>query len=419
MSGFQPSSIVRVHPFTRQQDTQEIVIGHPDRGIFLALPAEAVEILDLLSAGKTVAEARESYLVKYAENPDIEDLLSYLAEKGFVSPADQEAAEPGGDGRPLSSPMRFHFAGFPMGLARAIFSGPSLLAAAALVVLAGALVVSDPSLLPGRQALYRETHITTMLLLISAMGLVTTFLHEMAHLVAARARGISCRLGVGHRLWILVAETDMTGVWALPKAQRYLPLIAGPLVDLGSASLLVVVLFAMARSWIPAGEWARQLVNAGLFIYILRIAWQCCFFVRTDFYYVYAALLDCKNLLKDTEGFLWKKVGHWFGRVSTVDQAHIPRREMRAIKCYSVLWLGGRLLAFFLLFTVTLPLCLQYIRAIWSHLAEIGSVKPAVLADSLVISTIAFLFTMTGLWMWVRSLLRSRRFKNDLSRRSS
>jgi putative peptide zinc metalloprotease protein len=419
MSGLQPGAMVRVHPFTRQQDAEEIVIGIPERGVFLALPAEAVEILDLLSSGRTVEEARGDYVAKYAENPDIEALLDYLEEKGFVARTDREDAGPAGESPAPKTQIRYHFAGFPVGLARAIFSGPSLLASAAVVALAAALVIVDPSLLPGHQALFRETHITAMLLLIFSMGLATTFLHEMAHLVAARAKGISCRLGVGHRLWVLVAETDMTGVWSLPKAQRYLPLLAGALLDLVSASLLVVVLFAGSRSWISMGGTARQFVSAGLFIYLLRIAWQCCFFVRTDFYYVYATAFDCKNLMKDVEDFLRGKLGSWLGRAPRVHQEHIPGREMRAIRAYSVFWLAGRLLAFSLLLTVTLPLCLQYIRTFWSHLAGIGTARPAVTTDSLVISTIAFLFTMTGLWMWVRSLLRSRRFKNDLARRSS
>jgi putative peptide zinc metalloprotease protein len=410
---------VRIHPFTRQEDSQEIVIGHPERGVFLALPVEAVEILDVLSSGKTVDEARDYYVAKYAETPDIEDLLDYLEKKGFISRTGRDDTGPLEESPARNDRIRYHFSNFPRGLARAIFSGPALIASAVLVALAGFLIVIDPSLLPGRQALFRDGHLTSMLLLIASMGLVTTFLHEMAHLVAARARGVSCRLGVGNRLWVLVAETDMTGVWSLPKSQRYLPLLAGALLDLVSASFIVVILFAISRGWISLGEMARQLVSAGLFIYLLRIAWQCCFFVRTDFYYIYATLFNCKNLMKDVEDFLWRMLRRGFGRASTVDQAHIPRREMQAIRLYSFLWIGGRLLAFFLLFTVTLPLCLQYIRTLWSHLTAIGEAAPAVRADSLAISTIAFLFTMTGLWLWVRSLLRSRRFKDDPARRPS
>jgi hypothetical protein len=52
-----------------------------------------------------------------------------------------------------------------------------------------------------------------MQLLVMVIGYATVFLHEMAHLVAARgAVGVSSRLGISHRLWYLVAETDMTGV---------------------------------------------------------------------------------------------------------------------------------------------------------------------------------------------------------------
>ena len=54
---YAPSSQVAVYPFTRQPEGEEIVIGRTDTGVFLSLPREAVEILDWLREGRTVAPA--------------------------------------------------------------------------------------------------------------------------------------------------------------------------------------------------------------------------------------------------------------------------------------------------------------------------------------------------------------------------
>ena len=53
------SDFVEVFPFTRQPEGDEVVIGRPDIGVFLALPAEAVEILDDLAAGRSVGGFRD------------------------------------------------------------------------------------------------------------------------------------------------------------------------------------------------------------------------------------------------------------------------------------------------------------------------------------------------------------------------
>ena len=58
------------------------------------------------------------------------------------------------------------------------------------------------------------------------------FVHELAHLIAARAVGVNSRMGISHRLWYLVAETDLTGLWSVTRNQRYLPMLAGMIVDL-------------------------------------------------------------------------------------------------------------------------------------------------------------------------------------------
>src|SRR4029077_17034455 len=191
------------------------------------------------------AEAQAQYQEKYGEIPDVEDLLLFLQEKGFVRPrmagasggaaspaaAAKAATAPAADqtfAPPAAAAVRYHFANIPVPLARKLFGKTALALGALIFALAVVAVFLDPSLRPHRDALIFSQHRTLKTLVLILIGYTTVFVHEMGHLMAARAVGVNSRLGISSRMWVLVAETDMTGLWSVPKNQRYLPMLAGP-----------------------------------------------------------------------------------------------------------------------------------------------------------------------------------------------
>src|SRR5205823_1988045 len=108
---------------------------------------------------------------------------------------------------------------------------------------------ADPGIVPGPQALVFHAHIALMALALVAAAAAGLYLHELAHLLAARACGVPARIRPGRRLWFIVAETDMTGIWLASKRQRYLAFLAGPLADVVSAAVLLVLLWAQRHGW--------------------------------------------------------------------------------------------------------------------------------------------------------------------------
>jgi putative peptide zinc metalloprotease protein len=407
---------VAVYPFTRQIDGEEIVIGRADTAVFLALPPDAVEILDQLADGKTVGQVQQFYQAKYGETPDLEDFLVLLEQKGLVT-AQGASHSPGAlaAGTPAASvpaqtaaPVRFHFANFPLPLAQALYSRPMLLAAGLIILLGLATVVIEPALMPGWDALLFTEHLTLMSVSLEVLTCIMIFLHEMAHLVAARSVGVSSRLGISHRLWILVAETDMTGVWGVPKHQRYLPFLAGPLLDAVSACLIIFVTFAATRGWISLSAGGLHFAQAVLLVYLLRLLWQCFFFLRTDFYYVIANFFKCKNLMQDTQVFLLNQLRRLTGSGAITDQSHIPAAEMHAIHGYAVVWVVGRILAFATLFFITVPLVYSYILIVGAALGRGYTADPYGFIDALVMAAIFFVPLTAGFWLWIRSLLKQK-----------
>jgi putative peptide zinc metalloprotease protein len=402
-----------VFPFTRQIDGDEIIIGRVDTGVYLALPPDAVEILDHLAGGKTVSEVEEVYRQQYGETTELEEFLITMEEKGFLLPIPCDGAIlPPQElrslfaARSLLGKRRYHFTNFPQATARRVFSRGVLITSGVLIALALIVIILNPSVVPGWSALYFPTHRTLFAWLTTVFGLTTLFMHEMAHLVAARACGVESRMGISHRLWILVAETDLSGLWSVPRRERYLPFLAGAIFDAVCASILIL-LVAMKEFYIFALSPALlRLVNAAIFTLLLRLLWQCFFFVRTDFYYAISTFLNCKNLMADTEIFLRNKAAAIFRGIRPVDQSHIPHNEMRVIRGYSVVWIIGRLLAFSSLLFVTIPLGVKYCRALFVTLTDGYARNHYSYLDALALSGFSLVTILAGASLWIVSLAK-------------
>src|SRR5215469_5042494 len=180
-------ALVAVQPFTRQREGEDVIIGRPETGVFLAIPPEAVEVLDHLAAGRTVGEVFDFYQQKYGEAPDMEDFLGMLEEKGIVRLASQNgnhAVAPVVQKQPRR--LKYHFSRFPETAARRIFSGPALTAGITVAVLAVVAVIRHPSLAAGPRSLYFPDHRTLSWTILIAASYATLFVHEFGHLVAAR-----------------------------------------------------------------------------------------------------------------------------------------------------------------------------------------------------------------------------------------
>lgn len=400
---FPAETHVTIYPFTRQVERDGVVIGRPDTGTFLSLPIEALGVLEDLAAGMTVGQAQEAYFQRHGETPEMDEFLGILEAKGLLWQGSQGPREPQ-TGTTSPRTIRYHFSNVSETFARRLFGPAAMAVYAASFTLALIAVWHAPSIVPGRDAFYFAEHRTLKAVAFALFVYATLFVHELSHLLAARAVGVSSRMGISHRLWYLVAETDLTGLWALPKRQRYLPLLAGPLSDVVSASLLLLLLFLHEQSALVLQRDVLDLVQAGCFMYFMRLLWQTFLFVRTDFYFVISTFLDCKNLLKDTEAFLKSRVASVLHRGQPVDQSQIPAHEQRIIRGYVLVWLAGRGMAFLALFLVSIPLLWHYTVELGSTLRAGFATQPGAFLDALVLGVIFVVPIATGFYLWIRSL---------------
>jgi putative peptide zinc metalloprotease protein len=409
MSIYERETLVIVEPFTRQPAGNEVIIGRLETGVFLAVPTEGVELLEHFALGRTVGEVSDHYRQKYGEVPDLNDFLSFMESKGLVRPKTASTSRNPSPASPKVASRRYHFSNFPQALAEKLFSLPVIAGSLALIAAATVIVFLDLSLAPRPRDLYFPDHRTLCATLLALSGYATIFVHEFGHLVAARSLGINSRIGISHRLWYLVAETDLTGLWSVPRRQRYLPMLAGVLIDLVSASLLVLLLWAHAHHMLAMPVVVLRLVRALGITYLLRVAWQFFFYIRTDFYFVIANFLNCRNLLKDTEVFLRNQLARIFRTILPVDQSAIPAAERRIIRIYSVIWVAGRLLSFFLFFWVTIPVAIRYTVNLTAAFRSGYSANRYNFLDALLLTAYFMVPLMTGLSLWIASFVRRER----------
>jgi hypothetical protein len=391
-------------PFEQRAEADDVIIANHTRSSFLCVPPDALEVLDSLAAGRTVGQAQAEYQLRHGVIPDLDDLLEMMEHEGFLRIGANHAVHHAPDDSPT---RHYHFENIPVHVARRLFSPAVLLASGVLIALGLLACLADPALLPSPTVLVFDRDQASLLggvLLISVVGV---FVHELAHLVAARAAGISARMGLGNRLWFLVAETEMTGIWMASRRERCLAFLAGPLVDLASAAALVLVLFGNRQHWIQLDLTPVVLIQACLFMYLARLLWQFEFFVPTDFYYVIGTLFGCKNLMQDTQTYLVNQLARVVPGIQTRDQSAVPPGELRVVRWFTVVWVLGRAVAFGTLFWITLPVLMGYgvmlMRGIGGDGQAAGPITEGPLMPLIVVAV-----QTIGLLVWMRKSFRTR-----------
>ncbi len=400
MSSYAAESVVAVRPFTHRSEPDSVIIGDVERQIYLVIPPEGLDILQWLAAGRTVGETARLHEEKYSEIPDLEDFLGALEEQGFLGARHSHDEDARGVRRPH---VRWRLQWLSQRTAQRIVGRTALVCYGLVIAVGLALAVDDPGVIPrsGGVLLFRIDFaaLTWATLFLALIGVL---IHELGHVTAARAAGVPAGIGVGNRLWSVVAETDMTGIWMAPKRTRYVAFAIGAIFDATTASLLIAFIWAARHGWVHPPPWAVLLASGVLLTYVLRVLWQLSFFMRTDVYYAIAAAFNCKNLMADTEDHLHNLMARLRRSPIRLRLDAVPPREMRVIRWFAVLWVLGRFFSLFELGIVVLPVLYGYLYQVF--LLVTGGRTRFDSFDFVTIAVITFALDGGGLIMWVRSL---------------
>ncbi|GAA2997317.1 hypothetical protein [Actinokineospora diospyrosa] len=312
-----------LHPLTFHADGEEVTVGRADIGLFGVFPPDGAELVRKLADGVTPNAAAAWYAEEYGETVDIGEFLEILVEYEMLV----------GDGEVVAAvePVRWR------GLGRALFSWWAW-AVYALVVLGGvAVMITVPGLAPHASNMFFTESLVVVQLALFFGQVPLILVHESFHALAGRRLGINSSLSIGRRFYFLVFETRMDGLVAVPRKQRYLPILAGLLAD-----AVVLGLCALVAAVVGPEHLVGRVALAFAFITLLRAVWQFYFFLRTDLYYLVCTVLGCNDLQTVAGQMLRLKVAKLLRRNSTpVDESSWHPRDREVARWYVWLLVAG------------------------------------------------------------------------------
>ncbi|WP_431901702.1 hypothetical protein [Nonomuraea sp. bgisy101] len=332
----------------------DYVVGNGAR--FVNVPGIAAKVLALLDGTRTVEEVRKEVLERHGADVDVAAFVGGLDGLGLLQEPDLPPS-------PWDRVRPAHV--------RWLFS-PAANAVVALAALATvAAVVARPRIASGMSGLVWSDSLS-FTLAFAVGSWVLVLVHELSHILAARSLGVRAQLSLGTRLQFLVVQTNVTGVWRLPRRARYRAHLAGMRTDLFLAACAACALYVAENA-------VARLVLA---ICASQIVWQFLFFMRTDVYYAFANATGNKNLMADAQAYL----------------RHRGADTPRGVRVYAWFLIAGRVLGLAFLLGYTVPITLAVCGQAFAELGT--SVQPV-----LTLAIVAFGWGLY-LWVFIRQRLR-------------
>jgi hypothetical protein len=324
----------------------------------MSIPAEAVEVLDLLDSGKSVGEVKRILEVQYGEEVEIEEFLQDLIENELVKSIDGvEIPTTSQVQKALFSQIKARHVGWMFSkYAMVLYTG----AAVACLVLFSV----NTDYIPEPRDYFFHPWYSVAVGFMFFFSWVFVAVHEVAHLFAAKSVGIEGSFSISNRLVFLVAQTNLGNIWTVPREKRYIVYIAGMAWDTVFVFICLLLLFFSDHRLLTLPVLWYNFVKAIIFVKVWGIIWQFRFNMQTDVYYAVGNFFKCRNLLGDAQIYIKNFLSRFFKRIERVDLGDMPDHEMRAIKWYSLLYVVGTfvtVISFF--FRTLLVLLLQVIKA--------------------------------------------------------
>jgi putative peptide zinc metalloprotease protein len=337
---------IRLHELAYRPDGEEVIVGRLATGDFVALPAVGARAIELLGQNLTVGQTQRVLGEETGADLDIGDFVSDLTALGFVAEVD-------GVLLPGPAPRRATFPWLTPRLVAWSLSPIVPMALGAVVAAAVIVLVARPRLMPSYHDLFWSPYGSLVLLVMFAVAWPLLFLHEITHLIVARAVGVPARIEFGTRLQFLVMQTDMSGIDLAPRRHRLTAYLAGVTLNLTVAATGILVLAAIG----PHGP-AHRALEILVLLALIPLPFEGMIFMRTDVYFVLQDLTGCRNLFGDGRAYvhyLARRVrSRGKPRLSDPSRRLAPAQR-HAVRVYGIVLLTGTALALAALATVTAP----------------------------------------------------------------
>jgi putative peptide zinc metalloprotease protein len=379
-------------PFLRVKDGEKYIVGRADTRTFAEIPEAGVQAINLLEKGLSVKEVQDELKNVLGKEFDVKSFVSDLVSLGFVkSIGGQMVEEKRETKKALFKNVKKEHVGW-------LFSKPFLAGFVAPLIIVGiTIMLLNPPYWPKPQDLLFYKWLAVSLLGGVGLSFALLFLHELAHLFAAKSLGVEGSMSISNRLYFVVVETNLSNLWTVPRKRRYLVYMAGLIFDLTTISVLVILMWLSDIHVLGgSGGILYQFAKAAVLLEFFRVVWQLMFYMRTDIYFLFADYLKCKNLYGDAVNYITNKLAKLSGKSDMQrDMSSIPESEMRVIRKYAIFFLVGTATSLIVFAILIVPLTTIIVVLAAQPLMKGYAGNEAAFTDSIVVISItAFEFIL-------------------------
>lgn len=344
-------SRLKLCSLTIHEKRRHYIVEDAESGEFYEMPYVCIEAIRLLENNLTLGEAEKQLKADFPqEEVDIMAFAEQLLELDLVEEADGHHIPRKHPSKGTEGKEQRIING---GIGKWVFSNYSIGLYGAMLISVIALWAVHPNLFPR----YTDLFVSDLMVINSVVWLVLSLaivlVHEWGHYMAVKAQGLTSRLGIGHRLFLVVFETEMNGVWRLPAKKRYVPYLGGLCFDITLLFSATVIRLVWGGT-VPLLDSIMAL--AGLCL-LINILYQFLFFMKTDLYYVIENATGVYNLMENSKAWLSR-----FLPFTAPDGAVIYEGESKIVRWYAWFYIAGFILSAGLFLFYLLPQTIYAVR---------------------------------------------------------
>ena len=322
-------SRLTLYPLRISKDKKSFIVEDTLSGEFYEMPAICIDAISMLNEGQKLYQIEGVLKDKYpTENVDIESFIEDLLELRLVESLDGEII-------PKKTKMKQKNNGLSWispRIGRFFFNRYASILYVFAILASIVLLIRKPELFPVYNDVFLFELMIYNILVFLSISFLLVLVHEIGHVLAVRAEGLPTRIELGHRLFFIVLETDMSRVWSLQPEKRYRLYLAGMYFDAFVMFMALIVQLIFAEYTFVVGI-AKMVV----FSTFIRFIYQLCVYMKTDLYYVLENLSGCYNLMESGQSFLKR----WIPYIKTDKKSPVFKSEEKWVRPYAVFYLLG------------------------------------------------------------------------------
>jgi putative peptide zinc metalloprotease protein len=386
------NSTLSMVPIEIRKDNKRYIIENQTSGEFFEMPEVCIDAITMICNGQQLGDIERALKKNYPdEDVDLLDFAEQLIELNLIDIIDGVKV-----GRQQKEKEKLGFIWISPKIGKVIFNNFTYPLYSVIFIVNIILFLLHPSLFPRHDDIF----VFDVMVINVIFWMVFTFLfvliHEFGHVLAMRAHNLPTKLEIGHRMFFVVLLTDMSSVWKLTPKDRNVLFLAGLCFDsvLLFISLIVQLMF-------PNGHWfIIGLMNLAVFDTVLRMIYQCCFYMKTDLYFVFENITGCYNLMEMAQQTISKRFSFFNSKSS---EELVFSEERNTVLLFSIFYFIGVIITIVLYIFYFIPEIIYAGKQLLPGFAQ----PPSSLQfwDALIFSLQVSIFIFLLLYSWRKKYL--------------